>query len=165
MAAIRHSSGFGIAEALTADDVAACRELFGEYERGLGVSLCFQDFERELATLPGAYARPGGRLLLARVAGVPAACAALRPLGEGDGEMKRLYVRPRFRMMGLGRALAEIVIDEARAIGYASVKLDTLPQMAEAQALYAALGFRDVAPYYANPVGGTRYMELVLPRS
>src|SRR5690349_15762546 len=150
MAALRHSSGFTIGEALTSADVEACRELFVEYQGALGVSLCFQDFDRELATLPGAYARPGGRLLLARVAGAPAACAALRPLGERDAEMKRLYVRPQFRGMGLGRALAEIVIDEARAIGYGNVKLDTLPQMAEAQSLYAALGFRDIAPYNDN---------------
>lgn len=162
MAAIRHSSGFAIGEALTPEDVEACRELFVEYQRGLGVSLCFQDFDRELATLPGAYARPRGRLLLARVAGAPAACAALRPLGDRDGEMKRLYVRAQFRGMGLGRALAEIVLDEARAIGYASVKLDTLPQMAEAQSLYAALGFRDIAPYNDNPVAGTRFLGIAL---
>ena len=162
MAAIRHSSGFTLGEALTPADVAACRELFSEYQQALGVDLCFQDFGRELATLPGAYARPRGRLLLARVAGVAAACAALRPLGEHDGEMKRLYVRPQFRGMGLGRALAEIVIDEARAMGYGNVKLDTLPQMAEAQALYAALGFRDVAPYNDNPIAGTRFLGLAL---
>ena len=162
MAAIRHSSGFAIGEALAPADVEACRELFVEYQQALGVSLCFQDFDRELATLPGAYARPRGRLLLARVAGVPAACAALRPLGDRDGEMKRLYVRARFRGMGLGRALAEIVIDEARAMGYESVKLDTLPQMAEAQALYSALGFRDIAPYNDNPVEGTRFLGLAL---
>ena len=162
MADIRHSSGFTLGEALDAADVEACRELFTEYQQALGVSLCFQDFERELATLPGAYARPRGRLLIARVAAMPAACAALRPLGERDGEMKRLYVRPQFRGMGLGRALAEIVIDEARALGYASVKLDTLPQMAEAQSLYAALGFRDVAPYNENPIAGTRFLALAL---
>ena len=162
MAALRHSSGFTIGEALSPADVEACRELFVEYQQALGVSLCFQGFDTELASLPGAYARPKGRLLLARVAGTPAACAALRPLGEADGEMKRLYVRAQFRGMGLGRALAEIVIDEARAIGYASVKLDTLAQMAEAQALYSRLGFRDVAPYNDNPIAGTRYLGLPL---
>ena len=128
------------------------------------MSLCFQGFDEEVATLPGAYARPKGRLLLARVAGMPAACAALRPLGAGDGEMKRLYVRPQFRGMGLGRALAEIVIDEARSIGYEHVKLDTLPQMREAQALYGELGFRDVAPYNDNPIAGTRFLSLALQR-
>ncbi len=162
MAGLSHSSGFSIGEALDAADVAACRELFVEYQQALGVSLCFQGFDQELAALPGAYARPKGRLLLARVAGMPAACAALRPLGANDGEMKRLYVRPQFRGMGLGRALAEIVIDEARAMGYASVKLDTLPQMREAQALYGELGFRDVAPYNDNPIAGTRFMGLGL---
>jgi len=162
VAGIRHSSGFTIGEALAPGDVEACGELFREYQRALGVDLCFQGFDRELATLPGAYARPRGRLLLARVAGEPAACAALRPLGDRDGEMKRLYVRPRFRGMGLGRALAEIVIDEARAMGYGSVKLDTLPRMSEAQALYAALGFSDVEPYNDNPVAGTRFLALAL---
>jgi ribosomal protein S18 acetylase RimI-like enzyme len=161
MAEIRHSSGFAIGEALGAADIEACRELFVEYQQSLGVSLCFQDFERELATLPGAYARPNGRLLLARVAGIPAACAALRPMGP-DAEMKRLYVRPSFRGMGLGRALAEIVIDEARGMRYAAVKLDTLPQMSQAQALYAELGFRDVKPYYDNPIAGTRFLALDL---
>jgi ribosomal protein S18 acetylase RimI-like enzyme len=162
VAAIGHSSGFTIGEALDAADVEACRELFAEYQRALGVSLCFQDFDRELATLPGAYARPRGRLLIARVAGMPAACAALRPLGERDAEMKRLYVRPQFRGMGLGRALAEIVIDEARAMGYAAVKLDTLPSMNDAQGLYARLGFRDVPAYNDNPVAGTRFLALAL---
>lgn len=162
MAEIRHSSGFTIGEALLPADVEACRELFVEYQGALGVSLCFQDFDRELATLPGAYSRPRGRLLLARVAGEPAACAALRPLGERDAEMKRLYVRPRFRGMGLGSALAEIVIDEARALGYASVKLDTLPQMREAQALYGKLGFREIGPYNDNPIAGTRFLALEL---
>jgi putative acetyltransferase len=162
MAQIRHSSGFAIGEALDAQSVEACRTLFTEYQQALGVSLCFQDFDRELATLPGAYARPRGRLLLARVAGMPAACAALRPLGEHDGEMKRLYVRTQFRGMGLGRALAEIVIDEARDLGYRSVRLDTLPQMEEAQSLYEQLGFRDVAPYNDNPIAGTRFLALAL---
>jgi len=162
VAAIRHSSGFSIGEALTPSDVEACRELFREYEKGLGVSLCFQDFDKELATLPGAYSRPRGRLLLARVAGAPAACAALRPQPGDAAEMKRLYVRPRFRGMGLGRALAEIIVDEARSLGYASVRLDTLPTMREAHGLYEAMGFREVAPYYENPVAGTLYLELTL---
>jgi ribosomal protein S18 acetylase RimI-like enzyme len=162
VARLGHSSGFSIGEALDPESVEACRALFVEYQQALGVSLCFQGFDEELASLPGAYARPRGRLLLARVAGMPAACVALRPLGANDGEMKRLYVRPQFRGMGLGRALAEIVIDEARAIGYASVKLDTLPQMREAQALYAGLGFRDVAPYNDNPVAGARFLSLAL---
>ncbi|HEX4779209.1 MAG TPA: GNAT family N-acetyltransferase [Usitatibacter sp.] len=162
MARIRHSSGFEIGEALDRAAVQACRELFVEYQGELGVSLCFQDFDRELAMLPGSYSRPRGRLLLARVAGMPAACAALRPLGEGDAEMKRLYVRRQFRGMGLGRALAEIVIDEARGLGYGVLKLDTLPQMAEAQGLYADLGFVPTIPFNDTPIAGTRYLGLAL---
>ena len=159
---IEHSSGFSLGEALDADSIDACRELFREYEKGLGVSLCFQGFEQELAALPGAYARPRGRLLLARVAGAPAGCGALRPLTDGDAEMKRLYVRPAYRGMGLGRMLAECAIDEARALGYASLKLDTLPQMKEAQAMYAALGFVDIPPYNDHPIEGTRFLSLAL---
>jgi GNAT superfamily N-acetyltransferase len=159
---ILHSSGFAVAEALDAESVEACRELFTEYQQGLGVSLCFQGFDQELATLPGAYARPRGRLLLARVVGEPAGCVGLRPLGDRDAEMKRLYVRPHARGMGLGRVLAECVIDEARALGYLTLKLDTLPGMAEAQHLYRELGFIDAAPYNDNPVSGVRFMSLAL---
>lgn len=162
MAAIVHSSGFGIAEALDAEAVEACRRLFVEYQQGLGVSLCFQGFEAELASLPGDYARPRGRLLLARIAGEPAGCVALRPLGDGAAEVKRLYVRTAYRGMGIGRTLAECAVDEARALGYRSLKLDTLPAMAEAQRLYAELGFVDTAPYYDNPVPGARFLALDL---
>lgn len=162
MAGIRHSSGFAIAEALDERAVGACRELFREYQEGLGVSLCFQGFERELERLPGDYARPRGRLLLARIAGEPAGCVALRGLEGGDGEMKRLYVRPAYRGMGIGRMLAECVIDEARALGYRALKLDTLPAMGEAQALYRELGFVDTEPYNDNPVEGVRFLALAL---
>lgn len=161
---LRHSTGFDIAEALDAAAVAACRELFVEYQQLLGVSLCFQGFDRELAALPGDYARPRGRLLLARIAGEPAGCVALRPLGEREAEMKRLFVRPAYRGMGIGRTLAECAIDEARALGYATLRLDTLPQMREAQALYAELGFADTPPYNDNPVDGVRFMALDLRR-
>lgn len=157
-----HSTGFAIGEALDAAAVAQCRELFVEYQQGLGVSLCFQGFDRELADLPAAYARPRGRLLLARIAGEPAGCVALRPIGSRDAEMKRLFVRPAYRGMGLGRALAECVIDEARALGYATLKLDTLPQMGEAQRLYAELGFAETPPYNDNPVDGVRFLALAL---
>jgi len=159
---IEHSSGFSLGEALDSESVAACRELFLEYEKGLGVSLCFQGFQKELDTLPGAYARPHGRLLLARVVGVPAGCGALRPLGEGDAEMKRLYVRSDYRGMGLGRMIAECIIDDARAIGYRTLKLDTLPAMEEAQALYQSLGFSECAKYNDNPVGGVRFLAMNL---
>ena len=162
MAGIVHSSGFAIAEALDAEGVTACRRLFVEYQQGLGVSLCFQNFAQELATLPGDYARPRGRLLLARIAGAPAGCVALRALPDGAAEMKRLYVRDDFRGMGIGRMLAECVIDEARALGYGVVKLDTLPGMREAQRMYAELGFVDTAAYNDNPVDGVRFLALEL---
>ena len=162
MAAIVHSSGFAIAEALDARDVEACRALFVEYQQGLGISLCFQGFDAELARLPGDYARPRGRLLLARVAGDPAGCVALRPLAGNAAEMKRLFVRPDRRGMGIGRVLMECVIDEARALGYATLKLDTLPQMREARGLYAQAGFVETAPYNDNPVEGVRFLALDL---
>ncbi len=157
-----HSTGFDLGEALDAAAVAQCRELFIEYQRGLGVSLCFQQFDRELASLPGDYSRPRGRLILARVAGEPAGCVAMRPLAAGTAEMKRLYVRPAHRGLGLGRTLAECVIDEARALGYGTLKLDTLPSMAGAQRLYAELGFADTPPYNDNPVDGVSFLARAL---
>ncbi len=143
-------------------DLAAVRRLFREYQLGLGIDLCFQNFEQELATLPGAYAPPRGRLVLALSGGEPAGCVALRPLGEEDCEMKRLYVRPACRGSALGRRLAEYVIREARAIGYRRMVLDTLPSMSAAQALYRSLGFVAVAPYTHNPVPGTLFLALDL---
>ena len=154
--------GFAIEEALDAASITACRNLFLEYQRGLGVSLCFQGFDAELAALPGDYAPPRGRLLIARQGEAVAGCVALRPLFHRDAEMKRLYVRPAHRGTGLGRLLAQRVISEARAIGYESLKLDTLPQMHSAQNLYAKLGFRETAPYNDNPIGGTRFLALDL---
>lgn len=153
---------FAIAEASGAAGAGACRELLVEYQQGLGVSLCFQGFDAELAGLPGDYAPPRGALLLATVADELAGCVALRALGPHDAEMKRLYVRARFRGTGLGRALAQDIIDRARALGYRRLLLDTLPSMGEAQALYAALGFRDCAPYNDNPVDGVRFLSLDL---
>jgi len=143
-------------------DIPACRELFTEYQRSLGVSLCFQGFDRELAELPGAYVPPRGGLWLACVGDDLAGCVALRALGPGEAEMKRLYVRPDFRGHRLGRMLAELVIDAARAAGHRTLKLDTLPSMKEAQALYERLGFVDVAPYNDNPVDGVRFLALSL---
>jgi len=138
------------------------RALFREYQQELGVDLSFQDFDAELAGLPGAYAPPRGCLLLARSEGREAGCVALRPLDGGDCEMKRLYVRPEFRAARLGLLLAERLIAEARAMGYRRMCLDTLPGMARAQRLYEALGFRDIAAYRHNPIGGTRYLALDL---
>jgi putative acetyltransferase len=151
-----------VQEAQDSRDTAAARDLLVEYQRGLGVDLGFQAFDDELATLPGRYARPSGRLLLAndgdRVLGV----AALRALDGADCEMKRLYVRPAGRGLGVGRLLAATLIDEARLAGYRRMLLDTLPGMAQAQALYRSMGFREIAPYCENPIAGTLYMAFDL---
>jgi carbonic anhydrase len=151
-----------IRQAAGDDDVARARELFLEYGASLGFSLCFQDFDAELARLPGEYAPPDGRLLLATYDGALAGCVALRRWADASCEMKRLYVRPAFRGTGLGRALAERVIAEGRAAGYARMLLDTVPTMTAALALYHAHGFRDVAAYRANPVPGATFMALDL---
>jgi len=141
------------------DDV---RALFSEYQASLGVDLGFQQFDEELRGLPGRYARPDGRLYLALSDGEPAGCACLRRFDETRCEMKRLYVRDRFRGLKLGRALAEKVIEDARSAGYRQVLLDTLPTMTGAQALYERLGFAEIPAYRFNPVEGTRYMALTL---
>jgi ribosomal protein S18 acetylase RimI-like enzyme len=143
--------------------IAQARELFLEYARSLGFSLCFQNFDQELAGLPGDYAPPEGRLLLAEYDGQLAACIALHKLGPDICEMKRLYLRPQFRGKGLGRALAERIISEARAVGYRHMRLDTVePVMRDAVAMYRKLGFKEVASYRANPIAGALYMELDL---
>ena len=151
-----------VSHATAPADLREARALFQEYARSLGFSLGFQGFDEELAGLPGAYAPPAGRLLLARVSGVAAGCVALRPLSEGICEMKRLFVRPQHHGTGLGRRLATAVIEEARGAGYAIIKLDTMPSMAPAIRLYESLGFRDTAPYTENPVEGARFMALTL---
>ena len=141
----------------------ALREIFQEYADGLGVDLCFQQFEEELASLPGEYAAPRGALLVATVAGELAGCCGLRPLDAADypnaAEMKRLYVRDRFRGLGLGRQLAQATLDAARRAGYASVLLDTLDDMEAARALYEELGFEEIPPYYHNPIAGAHYLK------
>lgn len=146
--------------------IAQVRELFLEYAQSLGFSLCFQRFDQELAGLPGNYALPDGRLLLMEYEGQPAGCVALHKLEPRICEMKRLYVRPAFRGKGLGRVLAERILNEARAIGYDRLRLDTVePVMKSAVALYRLLGFREIAPYRANPIAGALYMELQLGRN
>ncbi|MGA7991356.1 MAG: GNAT family N-acetyltransferase [Thermoanaerobaculia bacterium] len=153
------SEGVVLRQAASPADVATARALFEEYQRSLGFSLCFQNFDAELAGLPGAYAPPEGRLLLAFAGGEAAGCAALRKIGEEICEMKRLWVRPAFRGTGLGRRLAEALMADARGIGYGRIRLDTLPSMTAAQALYLSLGFRDIPPYNDHPIEGTRFME------
>jgi len=145
------------------EDLAAVRRLCRAYADWLAVDLCFQGFERELAELPGCYAPPAGRLLVARVAGEVVGCVGLRPLEPGACEMKRLWVEPGFAGRGLGRALAEAIIEAARTIGYRRMRLDTIPErMPAAQHLYAALGFREIPAYYHNPLPGVVMLELVL---
>lgn len=139
------------------------RELFREYEAWLGLSLCFQNFEQELAELPGAYAEPEGRLLLAYCNEELAGCVALRMIGRNTCEMKRLFVRERFRGKGVGRSLVKAIIRNAKAIGYRRMRLDTIPpKMNDAIVLYRNLGFKEIAPYYHNPVPGAIFMELKL---
>ncbi|MCW5636302.1 MAG: GNAT family N-acetyltransferase [Rubrivivax sp.] len=141
----------------------AVRELFQEYAAGLGVDLCFQRFDEELASLPGDYAEPRGVLLLALVDGSPAGCGALRALPDVDYpnacEMKRLYVRRAFRRFGLGRTLAQALMDHATRAGYSTLLLDTLDDMEAARGLYESLGFAEVPPYYYNPIPGAHYLK------
>ena len=145
-------------------DWTATRSIFQEYASSLQIDLAFQGFEEELATLPGEYAEPRGALLLAWVDGVVAGCCALRPLDTSDytnaAEMKRLYVRPAFRGLGLGRQLTEGILDAARQAGYGCVLLDTLDDMESARALYEDLGFEDIPPYYHNPIAGAHYLKV-----
>ena len=144
------------------DELRTVRALLREYESELGIDLGFQGFERELESLPGDYAPPQGALLLAEVEGAVAGCVALRPQDEDACEMKRLYARPAFRGRGVGRALTTAIMAEARRIGYARMRLDTLPVMTEAQALYQRLGFTEIPPFGENPVPDARYLELTL---
>jgi putative acetyltransferase len=155
--------GLAFTQAETPTHISQARELFLEYAQSLGFSLCFQNFDKELATLPGDYAPPDGRLLLAEYEGQLAACVALHQIGFEVCEMKRLYLRPQFRGKGLGRALADRIIAEARQIGYRRMRLDTVePVMQDAVAMYRRLGFQEIAPYCANPIAGALYMELPL---
>jgi ribosomal protein S18 acetylase RimI-like enzyme len=148
----------------TPAELDAVRDIFREYASTLGVDLCFQGFDAELAQLPGDYAEPRGALLVAVVEGAVAGCCALRPLDTADypnaSEMKRLFVRKAFRGFGLGRELAEAMLDRARQAGYACVLLDTLDDMESARALYTDLGFEEIPPYYHNPIAGAHYLKV-----
>lgn len=155
--------GLSFTQAESAPQIAQARELFLEYAKSLGFSLCFQNFDKELANLPGDYAPPDGRLLLAEYDGQLAGCVALHRLSPETCEMKRLYLRPQFRGLRLGRALADRIIAEARQIGYQRMRLDTVePVMRDAVAMYRKIGFQQIEPYCANPISGALYMELEL---
>ena len=151
-----------IKQAQTPGEIEEVRHLFREYEAFLGVDLCFQGFESELAGLPGKYAPPSGALLIGISRGKTVGCVALRPLDGGVCEMKRLYVKPEARGTGLGRQLAQEIIAVARELGYSLMRLDTLDRLTEAMRLYEALGFRQTEPYYDNPLQGVVYWELDL---
>jgi len=151
-----------IQQAESSEAVNRARELFIEYTAEWQLDLCFQNFEEELAGLPGDYAPPEGRLFLAFVDGELAGCVALRKIEEGVCEMKRLYVRPAFRKQGIGRALAKRIIEDARAVGYQRMRLDTLARMKEAVTLYESFGFRRIEAYRHNPLEDVVYMELKL---
>ncbi|MEO8072540.1 MAG: GNAT family N-acetyltransferase [Acidobacteriota bacterium] len=152
-----------ILQAEIPEQIAETKKLFREYEKWLELDICFQGFEAELANLPGKYAEPDGRLLLALVDGKIAGCIALRKLEENICEMKRLYLRDEFRGLGLGNKLIKKLIEEARLIGYKKMRLDTLPdKMAKAVKLYESYGFRSIPAYYHNPYSETLFMELVL---
>jgi len=143
-------------------EITIVEELFEEYAASLDFNLCFQNFDRELAELPGEYASPSGVMLLAKVDGTVAGCVALRSIGEEICEMKRLYVKPQYRGSGIGRKLAEAVIRHAVEIGYKTMRLDTIPSMIEATSLYRSLGFQSIEPYRPNPIEGAIYLELKL---
>ncbi len=147
----------------TAEQIETTRQLFREYEQWLGMSLCFQSFEEEMRDLPGKYAPPDGRLYLANIAGESVGCIALRKIGDGICEMKRLYLTDAARGQGLGKELIELIIADARAIGYSKMQLDTYPpKMGKAVSLYESHGFRAIKPYYENPHEGVLFMELDL---
>ncbi len=157
---------FSLTTPASPEELQATAQIFREYAESLGIDLAFQQFEQELSTLPGDYAAPRGSLLLAWVDGELAGCCALRPLDNVDmanaSEMKRLYVRPAFRRFGLGRLLAEAILDAARRQGYACVLLDTLDDMEAARSLYEDLGFEEVPPYYHSPIAGAHYLKVTL---
>lgn len=152
-----------VSAASGAADLAAARRLFQAYAQSLDFSLCFQDFDAELAAMPGKYApEQRGALLLGRIGGQPVGVVGLRDLGDGVAEMKRLYIEPEGRGHNLGRRLTDALLAEARRLGYRAIRLDTFPSMVAANRIYDSLGFRDIPPYYDNPLPGARYRELIL---
>lgn len=151
-----------ISQATSASEIAIVRDMLREYERALGVDLCFQNFERELSELPGTYAPPDGRLLLAWHESGPIGCVALQRVDAARGEMKRLYVRPTARGLGIGRLLVTTILEAAKSVGYSQLVLDTLPSMIEAQRLYEQYGFSEIEPYRPNPIVGSRYLGKML---
>jgi GNAT superfamily N-acetyltransferase len=151
-----------ITRAGTTDEIEEVRRLFREYAELLGVDLCFQGFEEELAGLPGKYAPPEGALFIATEGQRTAGCVALKKIGDGVCEMKRLFVRPQFQGQGLGRALAQQIIGEGVNLGYKTMRLDTLDRLKEAMSLYETLGFKRTKPYYPNPLPGVVYWEVCL---
>jgi len=158
------SEDLQIVTATSAAEIAAARDLIKEYGESLGVDLSFQDFQTELERLPGEYAPPKGALLLARIGDSYAGCVALRSWSSTVCEMKRLYVRPRWRGRGIGQRLIDEILDVARRAGCSAMRLDTLPSMSAARALYESIGFRPIAPYYDSPIHGTTFMEIDLIR-
>jgi ribosomal protein S18 acetylase RimI-like enzyme len=155
-----------IIQAQSATEIETARKLFEEYAAALNFSLCFQNFDQEVSGLPGKYAPPAGRLLLAVQEHEVAGCIALRPLPDNACEMKRLFVRPQFRGQALGDQLVAAVMEAAREIGYERMRLDTVPgKMDRAIALYRAIGFQEIEPYYHNPVAGALFMELALSQA
>lgn len=161
---MRNSSDIEIVTATSGEEFRGAKLLFREYAEGLGVDLCFQNFADELKNLETIYAAPTGALLLASCDGQSAGCVAVRRLKAGVCEMKRLYVKPQFQNLKIGRMLAVAVVERARELGYERMRLDTLPLMARAQSLYRSLGFREIAAYRYNPEEGTIFMELDLRR-
>jgi putative acetyltransferase len=151
-----------IREAESPEDIAVVKRLFTEYAESLGIDLCFQGFEKELAELPGAYARESGRLLLAEIDGDAVGCVALRRLSDGICEMKRLYVNPNLRGLRIGRLLVNEIIARGRRIGYERMRLDTMPSMQTAIGMYRSLGFVEIEPYCNNPIPGALFLELRL---
>ena len=156
---------FQLIDAVTPEQLGTIRTLFLEYERSIGVSLCFQNFAEEVANLPGRYALPDGRLYICLEGDEIVGCIGLRRLDLESGEIKRLYVRQRYRGRGYGKRITSAIIADARQIGYRRIVLDTLPTMTEAQRIYTSLGFQNIEPYVFNPIEGVRYLGILLKQA